>query len=118
VDYLAVPDRPWNLQADTGHLPAESSALTFAGNVILRPGISSAGNDSTQVSPDQSATDQDTPLRADPTGDSSRNAVMHTDFLTIDSQKNLATTDSPCLSMLPPMEESRITLLEWDCMPI
>ena len=74
VDYLSIPDRPWNLQADSGHLPAGSSALTFEGNVTLQPGRTAAATD---------------------TGDDFRNAVMHTEFLTIDSKKNIATTNAP-----------------------
>jgi len=65
VDYLAIPDRPWHLQAESGHLPAESSALTFSGNVALRATGAANG------------------------------AVLHTESLTIDTQKNVALTDSP-----------------------
>lgn len=66
VDYLKVPDKQWFLSAQRGLIPAESHIITFQGDVRLRP------------------------------IDGPPSAVLETDEVTIDSDRNIAyTTRSP-----------------------
>jgi LPS export ABC transporter protein LptC len=64
VEYLAVPERHWMLTADTGHVPAGSSTIEFAGNVTLE------------------------------SKDQPQSAVVTTDDLAIDTATSVATTDA------------------------
>jgi LPS export ABC transporter protein LptC len=66
VDYLKVPDKKWFLSAQQGFVPPDSHKIQFSGDVELRP------------------------------VDGPSSAVLRSDELTIDSDRNLAyTTTSP-----------------------
>lgn len=61
VNYFQAPGHEWLLTADSGYAPANSSVVTFRGNVVLRP------------------------LDADV-----KDAAMRTQALAIDAERNLA----------------------------
>jgi lipopolysaccharide export system protein LptC len=63
VNYRSEDNTPWLLSADQGQLPAHSKTVRFSGNVYIRP--------------------EDNQLQR---------AEIHTDSLSIDTEKNLAST--------------------------
>jgi LPS export ABC transporter protein LptC len=66
VDYLKVPDKQWYLSAEQGFVPPDSRIIHFEGNVELHP------------------------------IDAPSNAVLRTNEITLDSERNVAyTTRSP-----------------------
>ena len=66
VDYLKLPEKIWILHADRGEVPADSRTIAFSGNVQLYP------------------------------SDSTPDAFLRTESLSIDTDRNLAyTTTSP-----------------------
>jgi lipopolysaccharide export system protein LptC len=65
VDYLALPNRPWSLNADRAHVPMDLKTVEFSGNVEVR------------------------------SEQSERGGVIRTESLTLETATNIARTKAP-----------------------